>query len=61
VAAGADVTFSAGVTGYGVLSYQWYRNGVLLADQTNTTLHLFNVTTNQEGVYILAVSNLLGL
>ena len=61
VAAGANVSFIAAVTGYPPLSYQWSRDDTPLMSQTNPTLNLSTVTTTDAGTYVLNVSNALGL
>jgi formylglycine-generating enzyme required for sulfatase activity len=47
-------TLSAGVSGVGQLSCQWYRNGVALAGGTSATLPLTGLAS---GAYTLRVSN----
>jgi hypothetical protein len=37
--------------------FQWYRNGVAIAGQTNNTLVLQNIGTNDVGLYACAVLN----
>jgi hypothetical protein len=39
------------------LNYQWRFNGGALPDETNATLNIINATTNQQGVYTVAVFN----
>jgi hypothetical protein len=39
------------------LTYQWRKNGVPLAGETNTTLVMSNVTTNDNGVYTAVASD----
>lgn len=61
VEAGSTVVMSPVVSGSPAPSYQWLENGAVLPDQTNSTLTLANVTTNQSGyVYSLVASNPLG-
>ena len=57
VAVGDGVSFSGTASGSAPLSYQWRRNGVPLAGQTNATLVLTNLTAADSGDYTLAVSN----
>jgi len=60
VAPGSSVTFSAMATGVPSLNYQWRKNGVNLGAATNTSLTLFNVSTNDAGNYDVVVSNATG-
>ncbi len=52
------VTLSGGV---GPFTYQWFKNGQPLAGKTFNPLSLPNVSTNDEGLYTLAVSNFIGV
>jgi uncharacterized repeat protein (TIGR03803 family) len=66
VFAGANVSMSVAVTGSRPLLYQWKKNGTNLTDAGNIvgsstrTLTFNNVTTNNGGIYSLAVTNTLG-
>lgn len=61
VGIGQTAIFSVGADGALPLSYQWYFNtNTVLADQTNTTLTLVDVQTNQAGKYSATVTNLYG-
>ncbi len=53
---GETVTFSGSANGTG-LTYQWLEYGVPLPGQTNSTLTLTDVSTNNEGAYTLVVEN----
>ncbi|MBA4149615.1 MAG: immunoglobulin domain-containing protein [Verrucomicrobia bacterium] len=53
----ADVAFDVAVTGQPPLYFQWRFNGANLLGETNETLELFNVQTNQAGQYSVVVSN----
>lgn len=53
----ADVTFTVAAIGQSPLYYQWRFNNANLANQTNSTLTLLNVQTNQAGQYSVIVSN----
>jgi hypothetical protein len=53
---GDTVTFSVNAT-YGPLSYQWQRNGTILAGATNASLSLTNVQATNAGVYRAVVRN----
>jgi hypothetical protein len=57
VAVGDSVSLSGAASGSAPLSYQWRRNGVALAGQTNATLVLTNLAAADSGDYTLAVSN----
>jgi hypothetical protein len=54
------VTFSVTVTGTPPLSCQWRKGGASLADATNATLVLNNLTTNQVGSYDVVATNWAG-
>ncbi len=56
----STVVLTATAYGPGPLAYQWQFNGTNLAGQTNSTLTLNNVTTNQSGAYAVAVTNAYG-
>ncbi|NOS70517.1 MAG: hypothetical protein HOP33_11375, partial [Verrucomicrobia bacterium] len=60
VVAEANVSFNVSVGGTAPLNYQWRKGGVGLAGQTNTTLSLTSVTTNDAGSYDVVVSNVAG-
>ena len=55
---GGNAIFSVTASGTGPFYYQWYFGGALLPDQTNTTLVLNNVNTNNAGDYQVVVANL---
>lgn len=52
---GASTTFAVQATN-GAIAYQWVRNGVALEGQTNSSLTLDNVGTNDVGLYSCVVS-----
>ena len=56
VSPGANVTFTAGVSGSRPMSYQWKLNNSTVAG-TNYSLTLTNVQPSQAGNYSLSVSN----
>jgi hypothetical protein len=55
------VTFTVGAIGSAPLSYQWSKDGSPLAGQTSAMLTLVDVTTNDNGLYRVRVSNGVGL
>jgi hypothetical protein len=57
---GANVTFTAGAAGSGPLRYQWQFQGGDLANATNASLVLSNVTLANQGLYRVTVTNLVG-
>jgi alpha-tubulin suppressor-like RCC1 family protein/sugar lactone lactonase YvrE len=57
---GSNVTFNVVAAGSPPLNYQWLFNGALLNGQTNSTLSLPNVTTNQAGAYSVWVASPFG-
>jgi len=58
--AGTNLTLSALADGAPPLRYQWYRNGALLAGQTNTVLSVNNLTKSEGGRYLMQVRNASG-
>src|ERR1043166_4730624 len=58
---GSNVTFRIGTRGGTPQRNQWYKNGALLANQTNLTLNLTNVQIASEGSYYCIVTNLEGI
>jgi hypothetical protein len=57
VSLGANVSFSVSASGIEPFSYQWQRNDVALAGETNATLTLTNVQVAQAGSYTVVVSD----
>jgi len=57
---GATATLTVSATGTSPLYYQWYRNGAPVADATEKSLRLANVTSADAGEYSVTVSNLFG-
>lgn len=57
---GGGATFSVSATGTPLLRYQWRFNTVAMLGETNATLNLLNLTTNQAGLYSVVVSNSVG-
>ncbi len=60
VLAGANTNFNLSAGGTAPLNYQWRKNGGVLPGQTNTSLPLSNVATNDAGSYDVVVSNIAG-
>ncbi|HEY3855829.1 MAG TPA: immunoglobulin domain-containing protein [Verrucomicrobiae bacterium] len=58
---GSNVTFSATAAGSPPLSYQWWLNSGALSGQTNESLSLSGVSTNDAGSYTLVVTNPYGV
>jgi subtilisin-like proprotein convertase family protein len=54
---GASVSFAVSATGTAPLRYQWLFNDAAMASQTNASLTLTGVQTNQAGAYRVQVSN----
>ena len=54
---GQSAAFSVAGVGLSPITYQWQFNAVNLPNQTNTTLALSSVQTNQAGSYRVQVSN----
>ncbi len=60
IVAGRSTTLSVSVTGTAPFTYQWYKNGAVIAGATNAILTLSNVTTTATGTYYVHVSNSYG-
>jgi hypothetical protein len=60
VYAGSSVSFSASADGALPLSWQWYFRGAAIANATSANLSLTAVSTNQEGIYFVVVTNNFG-
>ncbi len=60
VAVGTDTVFSVGVTGTSPLSYQWSKDGSVVAGGTNATLTLRNVSVDDRGSYTVRIENAVG-
>lgn len=58
--AGERVTFSVTAEGTPPLSYQWWKAGEALPDQTGSSLDLTNVRWADTGAYWVVVSNIYG-
>jgi len=57
VTVGKTVSFSTGVQGTVPITNQWYFNGSLIINATNTTLTLSNVQVTNSGTYTLWATN----
>ncbi|HTQ51918.1 MAG TPA: hypothetical protein VMJ12_14505, partial [Candidatus Acidoferrales bacterium] len=57
---GYSATLSVGAIGTGLLSYQWFQNGIAVADATNPVFSLPNVQFTNGGPYSVVVSSDLG-
>ena len=55
--AGGTITFNVTATSAQPLTYQWFKDGVALTGQTNSTLTINNATADNMGSYHVAVSN----
>jgi endonuclease/exonuclease/phosphatase family metal-dependent hydrolase len=60
VTQGDIVTFTVGITGYPPPDYQWKFNSTNLVNETNSSLTLYFVTTNQAGNYSVTITNIAG-
>lgn len=60
LAAGGNATFSVTATGTDPLMYQWRRNGVNIAGETEQTLLLLNVQAPDAAQYSVVVWNIYG-
>jgi C1A family cysteine protease len=58
---GGAASFNVTATGTPPFRYQWRFNGAAITGETNATLNLLNLTTNQAGLYSVVVSNSVGL
>ncbi|MBV1882224.1 MAG: hypothetical protein KUG82_11345 [Pseudomonadales bacterium] len=54
---GLDASFSTAATGNGTLSYQWYKDDLLLSGATASFLDLLETTSADEGFYFCEVTN----
>ena len=57
---GTNVTLTVTAIGTAPLHYQWMRDGVDLASETNATLALTNATLSDSGDYLVIVTNAVG-
>ena len=54
---GLDASFSTAATGNGTLSYQWYKDELVLSGATASSLNLIETTSADEGLYFCEVTN----
>ncbi|MDB6026329.1 MAG: large protein, partial [Verrucomicrobiales bacterium] len=57
---GDNVSFTVTATSPVALTYQWYFADNPLSNQTNATLSLTSVTTNQSGAYYVSITSVAG-
>lgn len=57
VATESTITLSAISYGSQPISYQWYKNSVLMSGRTNNTLVLSNISTTDTATYYCVLSN----
>jgi alpha-tubulin suppressor-like RCC1 family protein len=55
--AGQDATFTVAASGSGSLSYQWWKDGSILAGATSANLTLPSISGSDEGAYFVRVTN----
>jgi len=58
--AGGNVVFSTTTSGTGPYNYVWSKNGAAISGQTNSSLMLNNVTTNDTATYSVIVGGAIG-
>jgi Immunoglobulin domain len=57
VESGSGFQLSVEATGYGNLSYQWYKDGNPLSGQTSSTLSILTTTSTDAGVYYVRITD----
>jgi len=57
---GAIVTITVSAFGTGNLTYQWYLNGNMLAGETNDSITIVDVESEDDGFYTVRVTDLTG-
>ena len=57
VCAGSPASFNVMASGCASFSYQWRKDGIALAGETNSSLSLANVTATNAGAYSVVVSS----
>ncbi len=58
--AGSNASFSVVATGTGTLTYQWYKDGVIMGGETGSTLSLTAVSAADEADYSVEVTGTCG-
>jgi len=54
---GGNAQFSVVASGNGNITYQWYKNGVLINGATSSTLSFSNISVNDSGSYHVVISD----
>ncbi len=57
---GEQINFSVVATGTGVLTYQWFKNGVSIVGANTPTWWFFPMKSDSVGVYSVSVTNAIG-
>jgi hypothetical protein len=57
---GSNVVFSTAASGTGPYNYAWSKNGAAISGQTNSSLTLNNLTTNDAATYSVIVGGAMG-
>jgi hypothetical protein len=57
---GSNVIYEVTALGYGLLTYQWLKNGVPVPNATNSSLALTNIQLSDDAMYAVSVSNSFG-
>ena len=60
ISAGSTAVFSTVASGTGPYNYAWSKNGAAISGQTNSSLTLNNVTTNDAATYSVIVGGAIG-
>lgn len=58
---GSAASFIAEVSGLPPLSYQWFKNGIIIPNEKTDTLVITSASTSDAGIYSVIVSNSLGM
>ena len=61
VALGGPLSLAVSVDGVAPFHYQWFKNGGMVLDATNSTLAVASAAVTDSGVYFVAVTNALGM
>lgn len=57
---GGNISLTVAAVGQGVLTYQWYKDNVMIGGATSASYNKSNVVTNDGGAYFVVVSNSAG-